>query len=47
MIVRASSRLAGSIDVPAVLDAVSVIVLPPRRSRPSFGLQEPDIAIRP
>ena len=39
MIVRASSRLVGSTDPsPVTLEAVSVIVVPPRRSRPSLGV---------
>ena len=40
MICWASSRLFGSIaPVPLVFCAVSVMVVPPRRSRPSFGAQ--------
>ncbi len=39
MIVRANSRLSGStVPVPELLAAVRVMVVPPRRSRPSFGV---------
>jgi hypothetical protein len=47
MIVFASCRLFGSTaPVPVVFFAVRVIVVPPRRSRPSFGVQLPLTANR-
>ena len=42
MIVLASCRLLGStVPLPVVFWAVKVIVVPPLRSRPSFGVQIP------
>jgi hypothetical protein len=45
MMVRANSRLSGSIT-PVAEVAVRVTVVPPRRSRPSLGVQVPLMPMR-
>ena len=47
MIVRAVSRFSRGGELPSDVRAVRVMVVPPRRSRPSRGSQLPVMAIRP